>query len=74
MRGPRLGAEGAEGKYCLVEEDELLLVDLGKFDQRAHADKQLVVLLLGEVDLLLHALDELELDFILQVKTPKGGH
>ena len=68
VRGPRLGAEGAEREYRLVEEDDLLLVDLGKFDQRAHADEQLVVLLLSEINLLLNAFDKFELNLLAQVE------
>ena len=74
LRRPGLRPEGAEGEHGLVEEDDFLLVHLRQLDQRAHADEEFVVLLVGEVDLLLDPLDELELDLVPLVQAPQSGH
>jgi hypothetical protein len=74
LRRPGLRAEGAEGEHGLIEEDDLLLVHLRQLDQGAHADEQLVVLLVGEVDFLLYTLNELKLDLVPLVQAPQSGH
>ena len=74
MRGPRLGAECAEGEHSLIQEDDLLIAGLRELYKRSHAGEEVAVLLLVKVDLLLHALDELVLDLVALVKAPQSRY
>ena len=74
MRGPRLGAERAEGEHSLIQEDDLLIAGLRELNKRSHAGEEVAVLLLVKVDLLLDALDELVLDLVALVKAPQSRY
>ena len=56
------GAEGVEGEHRLIHPNQLHIPESGDLDGVVHLSKEIVVVLVGIVDHLLSAMDELKLD------------
>ena len=66
-----LRAEGVNGEHGLVHPHQFHVSEPGDLDGVVHVPKEVVVVLVGVVDHLLAAVDELELDPTLTPKPQK---
>ena len=75
LRRPGFGAEGVEGEHGLVHPHQLDIPEPGDLDVVLHFAKEVeVVVLVGVVDELFAAVDELELEPVLLVgRLEEGG-